>query len=139
MSETRVRASSAVACTRIQTDLLLSCAFQDVLKGEGGELGASPLIELVLEFHPVVIGKSKKSRLKCQLEAGRQAGARRRTPWEPDDLLSLLTTSFESSSHLSSPDFTGRSTPLPHTMNFHSLHSSKDVPLPHPNTLFDSL
>lgn len=70
--QSRERTSSAFTCTRKQAGLLLSRPFQDVLKGEGGELEAGPLVELVLEFHPVVTGKGKKSRSKCQLEAGRQ-------------------------------------------------------------------
>lgn len=48
----------------MQTDLLLSRPFQDVLEGEGGELGAGPLIELVLEFHPVVIREGEEKQIE---------------------------------------------------------------------------
>lgn len=59
----------------MQTRLLLSCPFQDVLKGEGRELGAGPLIELVLKFHPVGIRKGKKTQIEISEAGGQEQGA----------------------------------------------------------------
>lgn len=53
-----------------QQSLLLSGPFQDLLEGEGGELGASALIELVLELHPAVTGKGRKERAEMWEASG---------------------------------------------------------------------
>lgn len=44
-----------------QESLLLGGPFQDLLEGKRGELGASALIELVLELHPVVTGRAERA------------------------------------------------------------------------------
>lgn len=54
----------------MQESLLLSGPFQDLLEGEGGELGASALVELVLELHPAVTGKDRKERAEMREASG---------------------------------------------------------------------